>query len=175
MAQPEHLPIYKTSYDFCLYLEQVVREFFCYHKQARHDHEVTLPHPRRGARPQPWERPRHKGVLGNLRSQFWAKVYLNELDQFVKREVGCQYYLRYVDDLVLVSNDPGEHVAARGGIPEFLRERLGEFERAAVRSSPGGCDSVRGDLRIQDPDAHRAEEVPGLHQPLEALGPRDRS
>ncbi len=27
MARSEHLPIYKTSYDLCLYFEQVVRNF----------------------------------------------------------------------------------------------------------------------------------------------------
>jgi len=32
MAQSEHLPIYKRSYDLCLYLEQVVRGFSRYHK-----------------------------------------------------------------------------------------------------------------------------------------------
>jgi len=32
MAQAEHLPIYKASYDLCLYLEQVVRSFSRYHK-----------------------------------------------------------------------------------------------------------------------------------------------
>ncbi len=34
MAQAEHLPIYKASYDLCLYLEQVVRGFSRYHKYA---------------------------------------------------------------------------------------------------------------------------------------------
>jgi hypothetical protein len=34
MAQTEHLPIYKASYDLCLYLEQVVRNFSRYHKYA---------------------------------------------------------------------------------------------------------------------------------------------
>ena len=32
MAQAEHLPIYKVSYDLCLYIEQVVRGFSRYHK-----------------------------------------------------------------------------------------------------------------------------------------------
>ena len=34
MAQTEHLPIYKASYDFCLYVEQVVRGFSRYHKYS---------------------------------------------------------------------------------------------------------------------------------------------
>jgi len=34
MAQSDHLPIYKSSYDLCLYLEQVVRGFSRYHKYS---------------------------------------------------------------------------------------------------------------------------------------------
>jgi len=43
--------------------------------------------------------------IGNLTSQFWANVYLNEFDHFVKRELKCGAYVRYVDDFLLFSND----------------------------------------------------------------------
>ena len=43
--------------------------------------------------------------IGNLTSQFWANVYLNPFDHFVKRELGCPAYLRYVDDTLLFDND----------------------------------------------------------------------
>ena len=43
--------------------------------------------------------------IGNLTSQFWANCYLNPFDQFVKRELKCPAYLRYVDDFLLFSND----------------------------------------------------------------------
>ena len=36
--------------------------------------------------------------IGNLTSQFWANVYLDDLDQFVKRRLRCPAYLRFVDD-----------------------------------------------------------------------------
>lgn len=39
--------------------------------------------------------------IGNLTSQFWANVYLNEFDHFIKRELQCKAYLRYVDDFLL--------------------------------------------------------------------------
>ncbi len=42
--------------------------------------------------------------IGNLTSQFWANVYMNELDQLVKRELKCKTYLRYVDDFLLFSD-----------------------------------------------------------------------
>jgi RNA-directed DNA polymerase len=42
--------------------------------------------------------------IGNLTSQWWANVYLNGLDHFVKRELGCRAYVRYVDDFLLFSD-----------------------------------------------------------------------
>lgn len=46
--------------------------------------------------------------IGNLTSQFWANVYLNALDHFVKRDLKCSAYLRYVDDFILFADDPGQ-------------------------------------------------------------------
>src|SRR3989344_4020530 len=43
--------------------------------------------------------------LGNLTSQFFANVYLNELDYFVKHELKAKYYIRYVDDFVVLHED----------------------------------------------------------------------
>jgi hypothetical protein len=73
--------------------------------------------------------------IGNLTSQFWANVYLNELDQFVKRQLRCPYYLRYVDDLVLLSEQPGELVEWRERIREFLGQAL-KLDLRADRTEP---------------------------------------
>jgi hypothetical protein len=43
--------------------------------------------------------------IGNLTSQFWANVYMNGLDHFIKRELRCPGYVRYVDDLLLFADD----------------------------------------------------------------------
>lgn len=43
--------------------------------------------------------------IGNLTSQFWANCYLNPLDHFIKRELRCRGYLRYVDDFLLFSHN----------------------------------------------------------------------
>ncbi len=49
------------------------------------------------------EQPAHLGLpIGNLSSQFFANVYLNELDQFVKHELRARHYIRYVDDFVIL-------------------------------------------------------------------------
>ncbi|WP_321531285.1 reverse transcriptase/maturase family protein [uncultured Desulfuromonas sp.] len=46
--------------------------------------------------------------IGNLTSQFWANCYLDPFDHFVKRELRCPGYVRYVDDMLLFSNDKKE-------------------------------------------------------------------
>lgn len=51
-----------------------------------------------------YDRPRGLPI-GNLTSQFWANVYMNELDQFVKHRLQCRGYIRYVDDFLLFAND----------------------------------------------------------------------
>jgi hypothetical protein len=56
-----------------------------------------------------WAETRPRGLpIGNLTSQFWANVYLNPFDHFVKRELRCKGYLRYVDDYLLFSNSKAE-------------------------------------------------------------------
>jgi RNA-directed DNA polymerase len=53
-----------------------------------------------------WDALRPRGLpIGNLTSQFWANCYLNPFDHFVKRELRCGGYLRYVDDLALFAAD----------------------------------------------------------------------
>lgn len=47
-----------------------------------------------------------KGIpLGNLTSQLFANIYLNELDQYIKHDIRVQNYIRYADDFVLLSTD----------------------------------------------------------------------
>lgn len=43
--------------------------------------------------------------IGNLTSQFWSNCYLHPFDLFVKRELGCRSYLRYVDDFALFADN----------------------------------------------------------------------
>src|SRR3989344_4571655 len=62
-----------------------------------------------------------KGMpLGNLTSQFFANVYLNELDQFVKHNLKVKYYIRYVDDFVILHANRKHLEIVRQQISEFL-------------------------------------------------------
>jgi retron-type reverse transcriptase len=58
--------------------------------------------------------------IGNLTSQFWANVYLNDFDHFVKRQLKCRGYLRYVDDMLLFSDDKAELHAWRQVVIGYL-------------------------------------------------------
>ncbi len=63
--------------------------------------------------------------IGNLSSQFFANVYLDALDQFVKHQLKAKRYLRYVDDFVLFHHDREQLEAWRDQIEAFLHQRLG--------------------------------------------------
>jgi retron-type reverse transcriptase len=45
--------------------------------------------------------------IGNLTSQFWSNCYLHPFDEFVRRELRCRSYVRYVDDFALFADDKG--------------------------------------------------------------------
>ncbi len=62
--------------------------------------------------------------IGNLTSQFWANVYLNGLDQFVKHTLRCRWYLRYVDDFVLLHPEPAQLYAWQTQIADYLMAHL---------------------------------------------------
>ena len=62
--------------------------------------------------------------LGNLTSQVFANIYMNELDQFIKHELKIKYYLRYADDLVVLSGDKQSLERLIVPIAEFLKIKL---------------------------------------------------
>lgn len=81
--------------------------------------------------------PAGKGLpIGNLTSQFFANVYLNELDQFIKHTLKVRHYVRYVDDFVLLHGDPGQLRQWRQAIADFLHQQWGLALRDAGRLAP---------------------------------------
>lgn len=66
-----------------------------------------------------------KGMpLGNLTSQFFANVYLNELDQFVKHTLKVKYYIRYVDDFIILDTSKEALIKYKEEIGSFLVAKL---------------------------------------------------
>ncbi len=84
--------------------------------------------------------PRGCGLpIGNLTSQLFSNVYLNVLDQYMKRCLGCRHYGRYVDDFFVVSTDRSWLRSLISTVREFLSKELGlELHMGKVR-----IDSVR--------------------------------
>jgi hypothetical protein len=67
-----------------------------------------------------FEKEKGKGLpLGNVTSQLFANIYLNELDQFTKHQLKARHYFRYCDDFVIVHPDKG--------FLEDVMKRIGNF------------------------------------------------
>ncbi len=58
--------------------------------------------------------------IGNLTSQLWANVYLNDLDQYVKRQLKCQAFVRYVDDFLLLAEEKKQLWEWKRAVREYL-------------------------------------------------------
>jgi hypothetical protein len=91
-----------------------------------------------------FEKEKGKGIpIGNLTSQLFANVYLNELDQFVKHEVRVKYYIRYCDDFMIVDYDKEESVKIKNEIEKFLNSELKltlHKDKAVIRKLNQGID-----------------------------------
>src|SRR3989344_8719913 len=62
--------------------------------------------------------------LGNLTSQFFANLYLNSLDYFVKHKLRIKYYIRYVDDFIILYNNKEALEYYKEEIDSFLKNEL---------------------------------------------------
>lgn len=85
-----------------------------------------------------------KGLpIGNVTSQLFANIYLNELDRFVKHELGARYYLRYCDDFVILSVEHRLLCDIAGRIQDFLYSKLKIFlhpGKVTIRKYHQGVD-----------------------------------
>lgn len=62
--------------------------------------------------------------LGNLTSQLLVNVYMDEFDQFVKRDLGVKFYIRYADDFVILSSDKKDLECIVPLLDDFLKNKL---------------------------------------------------
>jgi retron-type reverse transcriptase len=65
--------------------------------------------------------------LGNLTSQLLVNVYMNEFDQFVKRDLKIKYYIRYADDFVFLNENKDFFILLQPRLGKFLNENLRLF------------------------------------------------
>ena len=67
----------------------------------------------------PYER--RKGIpIGNLTSQIFANIYLNDFDHYVKEKLGCRHYIRYVDDIAVFGKEKKQLWEIKDRLQEFL-------------------------------------------------------
>jgi len=88
---------------------------------------------------------RRKGIpIGNLTSQFFANVYLDSLDHYIKEKLRCSYYIRYVDDITVFGNDKTRLWDIKEAIVDYLeKERLRLHQRKTfVRPVSAGIDHL---------------------------------
>jgi hypothetical protein len=81
--------------------------------------------------------------IGNLTSQFFANLYLDDLDHFIKQKLSIRPYLRYVDDMVLLDNDKCRLAEIRSAV----RERL-EVDRLRLHPNKAHITRARDGLNL---------------------------
>lgn len=62
--------------------------------------------------------------IGNYTSQFFANIYMNKLDHFIKEVLKIKYYVRYMDDFVLLTSSRDESKRLKNVIADFLEQEL---------------------------------------------------
>jgi len=62
--------------------------------------------------------------LGNLTSQWFANVYLHELDRYAKHVLKIPYYLRYNDDMIMIGIDRQKIMHWSKNLRQFAHENL---------------------------------------------------
>ncbi|MEI6790387.1 MAG: reverse transcriptase/maturase family protein [Myxococcaceae bacterium] len=118
------------------------------------NHNVALDSVRRGSDKQFDRIPMHKRLgsngperglpIGNLTSQLFANIYLDVLDQMIKRTLGVKYYARYSDDFILLHTDPKQLEEWKEKIRLFLQKRLllEIHEKSPIHPVSEGVDFV---------------------------------
>lgn len=81
------------------------------------------------------ERPRGLPI-GNLTSQLWANCYMNPFDHFVRRELSCRAYVRYVDDFLLFGDDKEELMQWRDATVERLQRLRLTLHKGSAHPRP---------------------------------------
>lgn len=67
----------------------------------------------------------NKGTpIGNLTSQLFTNIYMNEFDQYIKNFLKVKYYIRYTDDFVIIHHDRNYLLNIKNEVSDFLKTKL---------------------------------------------------
>lgn len=81
--------------------------------------------------------------LGNLTSQLFVNIYMNEFDQFIKHKLKAKYYIRYADDFVILHQNRKWLELILGEIRIFLNKKLQltlHPNKISIETYAGGVD-----------------------------------
>ena len=85
-----------------------------------------------------------KGLpLGNLTSQLFVNIYMNEFDQFIKRGLKAKYYIRYADDFVILHENKEYLGSLLSEIADFLENKLQlslNYDKVFIKTLASGID-----------------------------------
>lgn len=113
--------------------------------------------------------------IGNLTSQIFANIYLNELDKFIKQELNVKYYIRYADDFVIVSNNKEDLKYLIPLIDQFLRTYLKLYlhqDKIILRKYNQGIDFL-GYIVLPHYVLPRTKTIKRMFRKLEEKRPLD--
>lgn len=69
--------------------------------------------------------PEEAGVpIGSYLSQYFGNFYLNDLDHYIKEDLHCKRYVRYMDDMVILGSDKEELHEIRRSVEKYLNDKL---------------------------------------------------
>jgi len=81
--------------------------------------------------------------IGNLTSQLFVNIYMNEFDQHMKQTLKVQHYARYTDDFVIIHQDKNYLIQLKNEIETFLTSRLKlslHPDKVSIRTPKQGID-----------------------------------
>ena len=108
--------------------------------------------------------------VGNLTSQIFANAYLNKLDQYVKHELKIKYYVRYMDDFIILSEDLEELRRILELIEIFLIHelKLELNQKTTILAAKNGINFV-GYIHFKDHKRVRKDAMRRLKKLLKAF------
>lgn len=108
--------------------------------------------------------------IGNYTSQYFANIYLNELDYYVKFDLGICYYVRYMDDFVILVETLDEAKRIYGLIESFVNNKLNLELNRKSRYFPSrlGCDFC-GYVLYNDYRLLRKRSIKSMRRKIEGL------
>jgi len=81
--------------------------------------------------------------LGNVTSQLFINIYMNELDQFIKRKLKVRYFIRYADDFVILDTDKNYLINLIPQISKYLEKELKlslHSDKVCIKTLSSGID-----------------------------------